>query len=84
MEILFFKIMSKIKVTKEVFFDISIDGEAAGKLRIGLFGNVVPRTCENIAQLAARTEVDIKYVVTRINNISKANLLLFSSNPRCY
>ena len=50
-------IMSKIKVTKEVFFDISIDGEAAGRLRIGLFGNVVPRTCENIAQLAARTEV---------------------------
>ena len=49
--------MSKIKVTKEVFFDISIDGEAAGRLRIGLFGNVVPRTCENIAQLAARTEV---------------------------
>merc|ERR1712106_971123 len=48
--------MAKVKVTKEVFFDISIDGESVGRIRIGLFGVVVPKTCENIAQLAAQTE----------------------------
>ena len=42
---------------QEVFFDISIDGESVGRIRIGLFGLVVPKTCENIAQLAAQTEV---------------------------
>ena len=51
---------------QEVFFDISIDGESAGRVRIGLFGNVVPRTCENIAQLAARQEV--RGLILRVEN----------------
>ena len=32
-------------------------GEDVGRIRIGLFGGIVPRTCENIAQLAAQNEV---------------------------
>ena len=32
-------------------------GDAIGRIKIGLFGGIVPRTCENIAQLAAQTEV---------------------------
>ncbi|XP_060074218.1 putative peptidyl-prolyl cis-trans isomerase [Ylistrum balloti] len=44
---------SDLVVTKKVFFDISIGGEPAGKIVIGLFGDVVPKTTENFAQLAS-------------------------------
>ena len=40
------------KVTKKVFFDITIGGEAAGRIEIGLFGDVVPKTAENFYTLA--------------------------------
>merc|ERR1719251_128504 len=43
-------------VTKKVFFDITIGGKAAGRIEIGLFGNVVPRTVENFYTLAQRTK----------------------------
>jgi len=42
------------KVTKEVWFDITIGGEAAGRIKIGLFGEVVPKTVENFYTLAER------------------------------
>merc|ERR1739848_540104 len=44
------------KVTKKVFFDITIGGANAGTIEIGLFGDVVPRTVENFATLATRTK----------------------------
>jgi len=40
------------QVTKKVFFDITIGGEAAGRIEIGLFGDVVPKTAENFYTLA--------------------------------
>ena len=43
-------------VTDKVFFDITIGGEAAGTIEIGLFGKTVPKTVENFAKLAAGTE----------------------------
>merc|ERR1712227_773343 len=42
------------KVTKKVFFDITIGGAAAGRIEIGLFGDVVPRTVDNFYQLAEK------------------------------
>eukprot|EP00922_Rhytidocystis_sp_ex-Travisia-forbesii_P007920 GHVS01011696.1.p1 GENE.GHVS01011696.1~~GHVS01011696.1.p1 ORF type:complete len:186 (+),score=36.24 GHVS01011696.1:199-756(+) len=39
------------KITHKVFFDIEIDGEEAGRLEMGLFGDVVPKTVNNFVEL---------------------------------
>ena len=44
------------EVTDKVFFDISIGGEPAGRIVIGLFGKVVPKTAENFKTLAEGTK----------------------------
>ena len=38
-------------VSEKVYFDITIDGEAAGRIVFGLFGNTVPKTVKNFATL---------------------------------
>ena len=43
-------------MTKKVFFDIEIGGKKEGRIVIGLFGDVVPKTAENFAELAAGTK----------------------------
>jgi peptidylprolyl isomerase len=43
---------SDTKVTKQVFFDITIDGKPAGRIIFGLFGDVTPKTVENFRSLA--------------------------------
>ncbi|KAK3194434.1 hypothetical protein Dsin_025744 [Dipteronia sinensis] len=39
------------KVTTKVFFDVDIGGELAGRIVMGLFGDVVPKTAENFRAL---------------------------------
>jgi hypothetical protein len=38
-------------ITEKVYFDLSIDGESAGRVEIGLYGTAVPKTVENFKTL---------------------------------
>ena len=42
-------------ITQKVFFDLQIDGQDAGRIVIGLYGNAVPETVKNFATLAQGT-----------------------------
>ena len=39
------------EVTKTAYFDIEIDGKDVGRIELGLFGNVVPKTTKNFEEL---------------------------------
>lgn len=48
-------------ITNKVFFDIEEDGKPIGRITIGLFGTIVPKTVENFRQLAISTDPKFGY-----------------------
>lgn len=40
------------EITDTVFFDMKIDGEAAGRIEMGMYGSTTPKTCDNFKKLA--------------------------------
>eukprot|EP01080_Neovahlkampfia_damariscottae_P001152 gene1152-10666_t len=49
---LFALTLAEPDVTDKVFFDITIGGEKAGRIVMGLYGKVVPKTAKNFLELA--------------------------------
>jgi len=60
-----------LKVTNQVFFDITIGGTPAGRVVIGLFGDDVPKTSENFLQLARCTKKEFCYKGSAFHRIIK-------------
>ncbi|KAJ8664985.1 hypothetical protein QAD02_006647 [Eretmocerus hayati] len=42
------------EVTNKVWFDVAVGGEKVGRIEIGLFGSIVPKTVNNFVQLAQK------------------------------
>lgn len=63
------------KVTHKVFFDVTIGGEEAGTIEIGLFGKTVPKTVENFYQLALKDTVGEGYKGSKFHRVIKDFML---------
>merc|ERR1712228_558594 len=63
------------KVTHKVWFDITIGGEAAGRIEVGLFGKTVPKTVKNFVELAQKTEKGEGYKNSKFHRVIKDFML---------
>jgi len=71
-------------VTSKAFFDVSIDGVAAGKIVVGLFGKTVPKTVANFEALVGGTYKGGNYKGTTFHRVIPDFMLQggdFSSPP---
>ena len=46
-------------MTDKVFFDLTVGGKPAGRVVIGLFGDVVPKTAANFVALGNVSQLDV-------------------------
>lgn len=59
------------QVTDQVYFDITIDDHPVGRIIIGLFGNIAPRTVKNFITFATTGIDGKKYEGTKFHRIIK-------------
>ena len=46
-------------VTDKVFFDLTVGGKAAGRVVIGVFGDIVPKTAANFVALGNVAKLNV-------------------------
>lgn len=56
-------------ITHKVFFDVTEDGKNIGRITIGLFGTIVPKTAENFRQLAVSDDPKFGYTGSTMHRI---------------
>lgn len=61
--------------TSKVFFDITEDDKPIGRITIGLFGTVVPKTAENFRQLAVSEDPKFGYTGSVFHRIIPSFML---------
>ncbi|XP_018407040.1 PREDICTED: peptidyl-prolyl cis-trans isomerase, rhodopsin-specific isozyme-like [Cyphomyrmex costatus] len=59
------------KVTDQVYFDIMIDNHPVGRIVIGLFGDIAPKTVKNFITLATTGIDGKKYAGTNFHRVAK-------------
>ena len=50
-------------VTDKVYFDLAVGGKPAGRVVIGVFGDIVPKTAANFVALGKRVAVPILHLL---------------------
>ena len=59
----------QVLVTDQVYLDLDLEGEPAGRVVIGLFGSITPKTVENFVALANHeVSVPCIYIASGVNN----------------
>ncbi|XP_076285722.1 peptidyl-prolyl cis-trans isomerase B isoform X1 [Lasioglossum baleicum] len=61
----------QLTVTEQVYLDIMIDDHPAGRIVIGLFGDIVPKTVENFVTLATTGIAGKTYKGSRFHRVIK-------------
>ncbi|ODQ81415.1 hypothetical protein BABINDRAFT_159713 [Babjeviella inositovora NRRL Y-12698] len=62
-------------ITHQVFFDVNEGDEFLGRITIGLFGDVVPKTVENFRQLAISEDPKFGYTQSIFHRVIKSFMI---------
>ena len=70
------------EVTQKVFMDITVGGQPAGRIVLGLYGNDVPKTVANFSALGACVNKIIIIVDTNISTQRREKRALATRDAR--